>query len=75
MTLKPISATELRTRTREIMQRAKFMHETFLVENFGAPMVVIVGVDEYQELLTSHWQSESEAESGNWTTQDVSTQG
>lgn len=51
MTLKPISATELRTRTREIMQRAKFMHETFLVENFGEPMAVIVGVSEYERLM------------------------
>ncbi len=51
MSLKPISATDLRTRTREIMQRARFHQETFLVENFGQPMVVIVGVQEYERLV------------------------
>lgn len=51
MNLKPISATDLRTRTREIMQRARFHQETFLVENFGQPMAVIVGVQEYERLM------------------------
>ncbi len=50
MFFRTISATDLRTRTREIMQRARFQDETFLVENFGQPMAVIVGVQEYERL-------------------------
>lgn len=51
MPLQTISATDLRTRTREIMQRVKFKHETFLVENFKESMAVIVNVEEYEQLL------------------------
>lgn len=59
MTLKAISATELRTRTREIMQRAKFKHESFLVENFGEPMAVIVGVQEYEHLTKTYFEHQA----------------
>lgn len=46
-----ISATMLRIRTRDILEQAKFRGEVFIVETFGKPMVAIVGVDEYWELM------------------------
>lgn len=46
-----VSATDLRTKTRDILERAKFNREHFLVESFGRPMVAIVGVQEYDELM------------------------
>jgi hypothetical protein len=46
-----ISSTLLRTKTRDILEQAKFKGEHFIVETFGKPMVAIVGVDEYWDLL------------------------
>lgn len=46
-----ISSTLLRTNTRDILEQAKFRGEHFIVETFGKPMVAIVGVDEYWNLL------------------------
>ncbi|MFN2220759.1 MAG: hypothetical protein ACK2UA_19265 [Anaerolineae bacterium] len=46
-----ISSTLLRTKTRDILEQAKFKGEHFIVETFGKPMVAIVGVDEYWSLL------------------------
>lgn len=46
-----INATELRTRTREIIERARFKGERFLVRNFGKPVAVIISVEEYAGLL------------------------
>ena len=46
-----ISSTLLRTQTRDILEQAKFRGEHFIVETFGKPMVAIVGVEEYWDLL------------------------
>lgn len=46
-----ISATTLRTKTRDILEQAKFQGQHFIVETFGKPMVAIVGVDEYWGLV------------------------
>jgi antitoxin (DNA-binding transcriptional repressor) of toxin-antitoxin stability system len=46
-----INATLLRTRTRDILEQAKFRGEHFIVETFGKPMVAIVGIDEYRALM------------------------
>lgn len=46
-----ISSTLLRTNTRDILEQAKFRGEHFIVETFGKPMVAIVGVEEYWNLL------------------------
>jgi hypothetical protein len=60
-----ISSTLLRTKTRDILEQAKFKGEHFIVETFGKPMVAIVGVDEYWSLLnqvrtTEHSQTPEE---------------
>ncbi len=47
---KVISATMLRTKTRDILEEAKFGGGHFIVETFGKPMVAIVGIEEYWAL-------------------------
>lgn len=47
-----ISSTLLRTKTRDILEQARFRGEHFIVETFGKPMVVIVGVEEYWDLVS-----------------------
>ena len=49
---KVISATILRTKTRDILEEARFEGGHFIVETFGKPMVAIVGVDEYWKLIS-----------------------
>jgi len=49
--LQVISATTLRTKTRDILESARFGGGHFIVETFGKPMVAIVGVEEYWRLL------------------------
>jgi hypothetical protein len=46
-----ISATQLRTKTRDILELARFRGEHFIVETFGKPMVAIVGIEEYWEIV------------------------
>lgn len=45
-----ISSTLLRTKTRDILEQAKFRGQRFIVETFGKPMLANVGVDEYWDL-------------------------
>lgn len=47
---KVINATIVRTRTREILERAKYGRECFLVETFGQPTAIIMNVDAYKEI-------------------------
>lgn len=54
-----INATMLRTKTRDILEQAKFQGEHFIVETFGKPMVAIVGVEEYWELVGQASQSDA----------------
>lgn len=53
MVTQTIKVTELRNRTREIMQRVRFKSEKFLIENFGQPMAVILSVEEYETLVSA----------------------
>ncbi|WP_455387535.1 type II toxin-antitoxin system Phd/YefM family antitoxin [Petrachloros mirabilis] len=45
-----INATDLRVKTREIMERVRFKGESFLVQTFGQPTAIIISVDEYDSL-------------------------
>jgi len=51
----------LRTKTRDILEEAKFGGGHFIVETFGKPMVAIVGIEEYWELRTRALDREHEA--------------
>lgn len=53
-----IKATELRTFTRNILERARFQGERFVVYTYGQPMAVLIGIDEYRGLAE---QSSEEA--------------
>ncbi len=46
-----ISVTELRERTREILENAHFRGRKYVVERAGQEMVVIVGIDDYKRLV------------------------
>ena len=60
---KVISATMLRTKTRDILEEAKFGGGHFIVETFGKPMVAIVGIEEYWALRSQiHDQNEPATE-------------
>ncbi len=46
-----ISATELRSRTRDVIERVRFRGEHFIIQTFGKPVAVILNLDEYNLLL------------------------
>lgn len=58
-----INATMLRTKTRDILEQAKFQGEHFIVETFGKPMAAIVGIEEYWQLV-NHAHQEEPLETG-----------
>ena len=45
-----IQATDLRTYTRNILERARFQGERFVVYTYRQPMAVLMGFDEYRRL-------------------------
>lgn len=45
-----IKATDLRTYTRAILERARFQGERFVVYTYRQPMAVLMGFDEYRRL-------------------------
>lgn len=47
-----ISATDLRSQTRDIIERVRFRGEHFIVRSFGKPVAVIIGIDEYNKLIS-----------------------
>lgn len=62
-----ISVTELRERTREILENAHFRGKRYVVERAGQEMVVILGVEEYQHWLAQDaaLQTSDAGQSGN----------
>ena len=46
----PISATELRTQTRDILERARFRREYFVIYTYGKAMAVLVNLDEFEDM-------------------------
>lgn len=50
---KTISVTELRERTREILENAHFRGRRYVIERAGQEMAVILGVEEYRRLLAA----------------------
>ncbi len=52
-----VSATELRVKTRDLMERVKFRGEHLIVENFGRPMAVVISYEDYmrvKDMLADH---------------------
>ena len=52
-----INATELRIQTRDILERARFKGERFLIQTFGRPVAVIMGIEEYDTLARAAKQA------------------
>jgi prevent-host-death family protein len=51
--LKTIQATDLRLRTREILEQVRWQGVTFAVTTFGHPVAVILSVEEYERLIAT----------------------
>jgi prevent-host-death family protein len=52
-----INATELRIQTRDILERARFKGERFMIQTFGKQMAVIMGIEEYKTLTRAAKQA------------------
>jgi len=48
---KVINATDLRNNMRDIIEQAKFRGSHYIVQTHGKPMVAIVGIEEYEQLI------------------------
>lgn len=57
-----IKATELHTRTRDVIEWARIDGQTVVVEYFGRPAVVILGYDAYQDYLAYRQQRQAAEE-------------
>jgi prevent-host-death family protein len=47
---RPIGATELRQKLTDVIQSVREQNAAYIVETFGRPQVVIIGLDEYRRL-------------------------
>ena len=54
-----ITVTDLRVRTREILENTHFRGRRYLVERVGQEMVVILGVEEYQRWVAEGTASQT----------------
>jgi len=67
---KTISVTELRLSAAEILGQAGYGGQHFIVQRFGRPMVAIIGVEEYKELMrlrrSHNPQAGAQAEIGSY---------
>lgn len=45
-----ITATNLRLKTRDLLERVKFSRERFVIETFGRPMAVIISLEDFQRM-------------------------
>ncbi len=48
-----VTATELRLKTRDLVERVRFKGEHLLIENFGRPMVVMISFEDYLQVKDS----------------------
>ncbi len=48
--LKHISSTELRTYLRDVLEDVRYNGGIYVIETFGRPMAVLVGIDKAKEL-------------------------
>ena len=46
-----VGTTELRSKTRDIIERVKYGGEHIVITTFGRPMTVLLSYDEYQDLM------------------------
>ena len=56
-----ITVTDLRVRTRGILENAHFRGRRYVIERAGQEMVVILGVDEYRRLAVTQSHQAAQA--------------
>ena len=66
-----INATDLRIRTRDIIERAHFRGVRFVIHTFGKPVAIIMGIDEYNALIHSPATAQSRAQDNVLTPLEV----
>jgi prevent-host-death family protein len=50
-----IQTTDLRRRVRDVLERVKVKHETFIVKSYNTPQAVILPYEEYE--VYQNWQA------------------
>lgn len=53
-----VTATDLRTKIREVIQRAQFQSDHVIVTVFDKPAVAIIGIDDYRDYLVHKEQQQ-----------------
>jgi prevent-host-death family protein len=56
--LQAIQSTDLRRRSREILERVRLKKEALVIQNYGTPQAVIIPYEDYAEFLT--WRASKE---------------
>ncbi len=46
-----VSATDLRIKTRDLIERVRYKGEHLVIHNFGRPMAVLISYEEYMRLV------------------------
>jgi len=46
-----VNSTDLRTKTRDILEAAHFMGQHFVVENHGKAIAAVIGIEDYERLM------------------------
>lgn len=67
-----IAAADARNNFAEIIGRAHFAGEAFVIEKQGKPFAVVIGIDEYRRLLDRSNGAMSAPEAGPEDTEGVS---
>jgi len=53
--LQAIQSTDLRRRVRDVLERVRLKHETFIVKSYNTPQAVILPYEEYE--IYQAWQA------------------
>jgi prevent-host-death family protein len=60
-----VTATDLRTRIRELIQRAQFQNDHVIVTVFDRPAVAIIGMDDFRDYL-AHKEQQQQRNQKRW---------
>ncbi|MGB8647731.1 MAG: type II toxin-antitoxin system prevent-host-death family antitoxin [Anaerolineae bacterium] len=66
-----VSSTDLRLKTRDLMERVKYKGETLIIENFHRPVAVLISYEDYlqfQQLLTGPRDAQPEPDQADHKT-------
>lgn len=69
-----INSTDLRTKTRDLMERVKFNGDRFVVETFGRPMAVIISFEDFLLIKSKLIESSLKSKASKLTANKASLQ-